>query len=65
MSYLVQFTGGAVEEVPTFQEALALYRSSRGASVFGSGYDCDSDEDGFFVCSDGLTEEERDALEEA
>jgi hypothetical protein len=48
----------------TFAEALAFYREKdtgpSGASLHGDGYDADCDGDGFFECSDGLTEDERD-----
>ena len=65
MSYTVMFIGGATEQRETFAAVLELCREHSGSEVFGPGYDCDSDEDGFFVCSDGLTNEERAALEEA
>ena len=50
-----------------FAEALDCYRKHRdepdGAVLHGIGVDGDCDGDGFYQCSDGLTDEERDQLE--
>ena len=35
----------------------------RDVSVYGDDYDCDSDQDGYFCCDDGLDESQRDVLE--
>jgi len=54
--------------VETFPIALALfvlhYQEEGGAVVTGEGYDCDADDDGSFEVSDGLTSDEREAIEE-
>lgn len=70
MSYLVRW-GYRLEQsasVETFPLALALfvlhYPGEGGAEVTGEGYDCDADDDGPFVVSDGLTEDERQAIED-
>lgn len=51
-------------EFVTFAEAVA-WRKAQGGEVVGDGYDCDCDDTGFYVCSDGLTDAERAQLEEA
>lgn len=38
-------------------------RSHERVRVIGDGYDCDSDQDGFFESSDGLTDDERELVE--
>jgi len=60
------YCGEHREDFVVFSMALAFYREKSGgadgASLIGEGYDCDCDEGGYFMCSDGLTEEERDAV---
>jgi hypothetical protein len=46
-----------------FDLALRYYKTASYPRILtGDGYDCDCDEDGYFSCSDGLTEEQRDQL---
>lgn len=62
--YKVTWDCGYWETFATFPEALALYRERTGATIINlDGYDCDYDEDGFHCCDDGLTDEEREAME--
>jgi hypothetical protein len=57
--------------LPTIEAAVVAARAFREAhpraalAVYGDGYDCDCDEDGYFMNSDGLTDDEREQLEEA
>ena len=57
------------EHFGDFTAALACYRQRQteryGASITGDGYDCDCDQDGFFCVDDGLSEDERERIEEA
>lgn len=55
------------EEHDTFEAALAQFRvlsaklpSPFGPALHGDGLDGDCDGDGFFMCSDGLSEEQRE-----
>lgn len=62
--YMQQHT----DEFTDFEEALAYFAANNTgpsrARLVGEGADADCDEDGFHQVSDGLTEEERDRLEE-
>lgn len=53
--------GAAIVRAMWMQDDLRQHESVR---VIGDGYDCDSDQDGYFESSDGLTDEERELLEE-
>jgi len=58
---------GRVERFDSFDEALTVYAqrlgARDGASLLGeTDYDCD--QDGYYMCDDGLTEEQRDRIEE-
>lgn len=61
----------APRDLPTIEAAIAAAREFRAkhpravVSIYGDGYDCDCDEDGFYMCNDGLDESERDAIEES
>jgi hypothetical protein len=51
----------------TWDEAkriLAQHAGEQNLTIHGAGYDADCDEDGFFVCSTGLTEDESFELDE-
>ena len=56
-------------DAPSFGEAVAEAEAElrkpgvKMVSVHGDGYDVDCDDGGFFVCNDGLTDSERDALD--
>lgn len=64
-TYTVTYGWGDYQTFNDFESALAFYRNRQDASIHGDdGYDCDCDEDGFFCCDDGLTEEQRDRLDE-
>lgn len=58
------YYGDVVAGFATFLEALVyLADASNGAhDLTGEGLDYDCDGDGFYMCSDGLTEGERDAV---
>ena len=52
----------------TFDEALEVYRTKRQSvrgmvTIYGDGYDVDCGPNGFRVCSDGLTDDERERVE--
>ena len=51
------------EEVCDLAEIELAKPGMKFVTVYGDGYDVDSDQDGFFCCDDGLTEAERDVLE--
>ena len=57
------------EKFDDFDAALKFYirqgAHDGDAILVGDGYDCDCDQDGYFMCSDGLTEAERDRIEYA
>lgn len=66
MTYFVGWADGQSAQFDTFDAALAEYRQHREPkSLGGPGYDCDCDENGQFVVSDGLTDEERERMLEA
>lgn len=58
------YYGDDIRPVDTFDEALTLYRANPDAQVFGQGVDFDCDEEGYHMVSDGLTDDERDQLEQ-
>ena len=69
----IAYPGGHQREIPcaTFGEALAKGKVAQSdapahsqVSVIGDGYDVDCDGEGFFMSSDGLTDDERETLEE-
>lgn len=64
MTYTVHYNAGSSEQFETFDGALTFYRERvnqpHGATLLGDGADY---EDGR-LCNDGLTEVERDAVEE-
>lgn len=63
MSYFVAYNDGQSVQFETFDAALDEYRSRpEPRALYGAGYDVDCDQDGFFVCCDGLTDEERERL---
>jgi hypothetical protein len=53
--------GAAIVRAMSMRQELVQHESVR---VIGDGYDCDMDQDGYFESSDGLTDEERELLEE-
>ena len=66
-------SGDQYFDCSSFEEALQLgidaRDTGRGGSyasvrVIGDGYDCDCDQDGYYECSDGLTDDERERVEE-
>lgn len=63
--YSVLLDWGDWKEFATFPEALAFYGTVKGYRklINRDGYDCDCDDRGYFMCSDGLTEDERDEVE--
>lgn len=56
---------------PTLSAAIAVYREEiakpgvRSVRVFGEGMDVDCDSEGYFLAHDGLTDRERERVEEA
>lgn len=52
----------------TFDEALEVYKAKResvrgSVRLYGDGMDCDCGPEGYYVCSDGLTDDERERVE--
>lgn len=51
------------EQFAKFVDALRFYAKQGDAELHGVGYDCESDGDGFFCFSTGLTDEESEWVE--
>lgn len=59
--------GDGHKKFPTLPEAIAFAKSRRNdisVAIYGDDYDADCDAEGYFTCNDGLTDEERETLEE-
>lgn len=66
-TYTVSYGWGDSRQFDSFDLAFEFWDEvcKRDGTIYGDdGYDCDSDEGGFFVCNDGLTDEQRDRMHE-
>ncbi len=66
--YTLHYNAGSYAEFDSFPEALAFYAEHRdrphGAKLLGDGADWDGGPEGYRLCSDGLTEAEREQVED-
>jgi hypothetical protein len=59
--YRIQIADYTTEPIDNLAEAIETARES-GGRIIGDDYDCDFEDGQYFECSDGLTEEEREAI---
>ena len=67
-TYTVMYGYMDTKQFDTFDLAFEFWDEvcDRSGTIIGDdGYDCDCDEDGFKVCCDGLTDEQRERVEDA
>jgi hypothetical protein len=61
--FRVHYGYGDTRDFHRFGLALSYLRAARDAyALTGDGCDFDCDEDGYFMCSDGLTDEQREQV---
>lgn len=64
--FTVHYGHGYTKVLPTLGEAIAFAQGRDDfARILGDSADYDCDQDGYYMCHDGLSDSERDAVEEA